>query len=91
VTLKATHPASGGLTLSGAVTPAHPRQAVLLQRLVASKWRTFARPLLSRKSTFTAHLRRARTLRASIRAVLAADGRNIESFSPTLRRVALPR
>lgn len=84
IKLSAKRSKSGEMTLSGTVAPAHAGQVVLLQRLAGTKWRTFSRPRLSRKSKFIAHVRKGARHLATVRAELPGDGRNVESFSRTL-------
>ncbi len=78
----ATVDAGTPVTLAGSVTPAHTGDRVMLEQRSGSGWQVFAEPLLSSQSSF--QTRHAFTLGGvhELRAVLAADSKNAQSFSP---------
>jgi phospholipase C len=71
------------LVLSGSVAPAHGGQRVLIERLMPGGWRVLSRPRLGRRSSF-AFAQRFWRGQLRLRAVLAADPRNVGSASPGL-------
>jgi hypothetical protein len=77
-------------TVHGAVTPSHGGETMLLQRKLGARWRTIARPKLSRGSTFAVHYLGAPRIKATLRAVLPADRMNIRSQSRAVTAVVLP-
>jgi hypothetical protein len=89
VTLAASRTAHSA-TVFGHVTPSHRGERVLLQRLVAGVWMTIAKPLLTGGSQFAAKYPFAPRVRATLRAVLGGDRRNIRSVSRTLTALVLP-
>ena len=72
------------VTLSGAVTPSHAGERVLIEQLGAGGWRTIAKPRLDRQSTLAVRYRFAHDGLAQVRAVLPGDERNITSSSPAV-------
>jgi hypothetical protein len=70
-----------GATLHGAVTPSHVGERVLIQRLVAGRWVTVARPRLGRRSRYRVHVR----LHGKLQAVLRSDSVNALSTSAEIR------
>jgi phospholipase C len=81
----ATFVVSGNVAaFSGQVTPRHPGQRVLLQRLVGAGWRTMARPRLTGKSSFSAQVRLVKPGQQRWRAWLPPDPRNAAASSPSL-------
>ncbi len=72
------------VVIRGHVTPWHGGEQVLLERLLPGGWRTIARPVLGRGSGFTL----ARSFGSGVvrlRAFLAADKRNLGSYSAGLK------
>ncbi|HLY48977.1 MAG TPA: alkaline phosphatase family protein [Solirubrobacteraceae bacterium] len=71
------------LVLSGHVMPSHAGERVLIERLQRGGWRMLARPILSRRSSFS-FSRRFGQGRLQVRALVASDPRNLGSSSPSL-------
>ncbi len=71
------------LVLRGRITPSHGGEPVLIEGLQATGWKVLARPLVSRGSSF-AVARRFGSGRLRLRAVIAADQRNLGATSPPL-------
>jgi Phosphoesterase family len=78
-------------TLSGQVTPDAPGQAIMIQRLDGSAWRTVALPHLDRTSSFAVSHVFATGGQEQWRAVLPASQRNVMSRSPNLSITVAPR
>jgi hypothetical protein len=76
--------AGQSVVLSGHVTPSHAGEVVLIEQSHAGGWRVIARPRLSKSSNYTFSHRLTHTGRTKLRAVLGADTRNVQSFSPVL-------
>jgi hypothetical protein len=89
ITLAASRNAQSA-TVYGHVTPSHRGERVLLQRLVNGAWVTIAKPQLDHRSGFAVHYAYAPHVKATLRAVLGADSRNIRSVSRTVTAVAFP-
>jgi hypothetical protein len=77
--------------LHGSVTPSHAGEKVLLERKVQGKWVTIARLRLNKKSRFGIRFAGTPRVKATFRAVLSGDDRNIRSSSKSVTGVALPR
>jgi hypothetical protein len=90
VTLRASK-TSHSATLRGTVTPSHSGERVLIQRLVQNAWVTIGHARLGRKSRFSILYPNAPQVRATLRAVLPADARNVQSVSHPLTAVVFPR
>ncbi len=78
-------------TLSGTVTPSHAGQRVLIQRLVRGTWTTIGHARIGRRSRFAIRYPNTPQVRATVRAVLPADARNVLSVSRPLTAVVFPR
>jgi hypothetical protein len=83
VTLAAIAGKHGTTIFAGHVSPSHKGERILLERHTSQGWRTIARPLLTRASTFRVRHRLGRGT-AVLHAVLPADARNALSASALL-------
>jgi hypothetical protein len=70
--------------LHGDVGPSHAGALVSLEQQAGGRWQVIAQPRLTQASTFAVAWRFMRYGSAVLRAVLAADARNIGSVSPPL-------
>jgi hypothetical protein len=77
-------------TVHGSVTPSHAGQPVMVQRRVRGKWVTIARPQLNDRSKFSVRYGHTPRVKATLRAVLAADSNNMRSVSSTVTAVVFP-
>jgi hypothetical protein len=83
VTLAAIAGEHGTTIFAGHVSPSHKGERIVLLLHTSQGWRTIARPLLTRASTFRVRHRLGRGT-AVLRAVLPADARNALSASALL-------
>jgi phospholipase C len=72
------------VTLSGSVSPAHAGEQVRIEQQSGNRWQVLARPRLTPASRYQASHRFTTGGTHRLRAVLAADSRNVQSFSPIL-------
>jgi hypothetical protein len=74
----------------GVVTPSHAGERVMLQRQERGKWTTIARLRLGSKSKFGVRYAGKPRVRATLRAVLPADSKNMRSVSASVTGVVFP-
>ncbi len=80
------HPAAGkAVTFSGHVSPAHGGERIVLQERTSRGWRTIGSALLGSRSRFSLRHRFAHRGALVLRALLAADPRNVQSASAPVR------
>jgi hypothetical protein len=84
VTLRVSSAGRRSVTLTGSVSPSHARERVVIERRSGGAWTGVARSLLNRRSRYKLELRLARNRASVVRAVLAADAKNILSASAPL-------
>ena len=88
VTLKVHRTSGRSVTLTGAVSPSHARERVLLETGSGNNWTVIARPRLDRHSRFHVRFHTLSRRSGALRAVLPGDSRNMQSVSAT---VPIPR
>jgi hypothetical protein len=72
------------VVLRGRVTPAHPGQRLAIEQLQRRRWRMIARPKLGNGSAYSVAITFAGHGVMRLRAVLAADRRNLRSLSQVI-------
>jgi hypothetical protein len=77
--------AGESVTLSGRVLPAHSGERIVLQQRTSNGWRTIASGRLGSRSKFVLHHRFAHKGVVVLRALLAADARNVQSRSAPVK------
>jgi phospholipase C len=77
-------PPGVAVKLSGAISPSHAGQLVAIQQLHVGGWRTLGQARLDRRSRFTLTRSFATDSVPKLRALLAADSENSNSFSPPI-------
>ncbi|MGI8571136.1 MAG: hypothetical protein ACR2L9_00650 [Solirubrobacteraceae bacterium] len=73
------------VTFTGKVFPSHAGQRIRLERRAGKAWVLIARVRLTVRSSFRLAEQFAGASSASVRAVMAGDGRNIKSYSATVK------